>query len=229
MNFQKLLLHGALSVEVKIAVVRQVQNRILIAPRRIVEHQPVSLPAELHRYRQRAGIPLLAVRRDAREPDTVRLLRSLPDVFVKAAQTAVQMVLTVVFRQPVRLSVQRKFRAADAVAEAADCRAIETGVAGIAGQIVIAEHNVDKTSYPIGNLNAADRRTIVQKLRAQAMRIFHRPAGYGSTVCKCAERTLCNLHMVSPFHTALRLPVSRQALNGYRILSAPSSLILPMQ
>ena len=53
MNFQKLLLHRALAVEVKIAVVGQVQNRILIAPRRIVEHQPVSLPAELHRYRQR--------------------------------------------------------------------------------------------------------------------------------------------------------------------------------
>lgn len=56
-----------------------------------------------------------------------------------------------------------------------------------------------------------------------------REEAYGSTVCKCAERTLCNLHVVSPFHTALRLPVSRQALNGYRILSAPSSLILLMQ
>lgn len=80
------------------------------------------------------------------------------------------------------------------------------------------------SSHPI-----PDTATALQKLRAQAMRIFHRPAGYGSTVCKCAERTLCNLHVVSPFHTALRLPVSRQALNGYRILSAPSSLILLMQ
>ena len=229
MDLQKLLLHRALTVEVKIAVVCQIQNRILIALRRIVEHQPVSLPAELHRYRQRAGIPLLAVRRDAREPDTVRLRRSLPDVFVKAAQTAVQMVLTVVFRQPVRLSVQRKFRAADAVAEAADGRAVEAGISGVAGQIIIAEHNVDELSRPVGNLNAADGRAVVQKLRAQAVRVFHRPAGYGGTVRKCAERTLCDLHMVSPFHTALRLPVSRQALNGYRILSAPSSLILPMQ
>ena len=85
MNFQKLLLHRALTVEVKIAVVCQIQNRILIAPCRIVEHQPVALPAEFYGDRQRAGIPLLAVRRDAREADTVRLLRSLPDVFVKAA------------------------------------------------------------------------------------------------------------------------------------------------
>ena len=80
MNFQKLLLHRALTVEVKIAVVRQIQNRILIALRRIVEHQPVSLPAELHRYRQRAGIPLLAVRRDACEADTVGLRLALPNM-----------------------------------------------------------------------------------------------------------------------------------------------------
>ena len=139
------------------------------------------------------------------------------------------MVLPVVFRQSVRLSVQRKFRAADTVTEATDCCAIETGVTGIAGQVVIAEYNVDELSFPIGDLHATNRRAIVQKLCAQAVRVFHCPAGYGSTIRKFTEWPLCNLHMVSPFHTALRLPVSRQALNGYRILSAPSSLILLMQ
>ena len=93
----------------------------------------------------------------------------------------------------------------------------------------IAEYNVDELSFPIGDLHATNRRAIVQKLCAQAVRVFHCPAGYGSTIRKFTEWPLCNLHMVSPFHTALRLPVSRQALNGYRILSAPSSLILLMQ
>ena len=229
MNFQKLLLHRALTVKIKIAVVRQVQNRILIAPRRIVEHQSVALPTELHRYCQRAGISLFAVRRDACEADTVGLRLALPDVFIKAAQAAVQMVLPVVFRQPVRFAVQLKFRAADTVAEPADGRAVEAGIAGIAGQIVIAEYDVDKPSGPVRNLNAADRRAIVQKLRAQAMCVFHRPAGYGSTVRKRAERTLCDLHMGSSFLITLRLPVFRQAFGAYRTLSAPSSLIFPMQ
>ena len=195
MDLQQLLLHVALAVEVKIAVIREIQDRVLIGLGMVMDAEAVALPAEAHRERERAGIALLAVGRDARKYEAVGILVRIPDVFVKAAQAAVQMVHAVVFCKGIAFSVQLERRAADAVGKAADGCAEVAGRFDIALQRVIAEHHVGQYAVPVRHLKAADGCAVVQQLRAQAVFVFHRPAVYCRSVFKCPKGTLCKLHI----------------------------------
>ena len=197
MDHQQLILYASLPIEIEIAVVREIQDRVLIAHRVITDVQFIFLPAEFHADAQRAGIALLAVRRNAAEAQSVCFLVDLPHVLVKANLAAMQMVRTVVRRERIGLAVQLKHALADAVCEAPDRRADVARVFRIALDRIIAQHHVDELAAAVRRQNAAHRRAVVQNFNAQPVLVFHRPAAHLRAVLQCAEHSFLKFHIGS--------------------------------
>lgn len=174
------------AVQVEIAVVGQAAQGVGIAFRLVFDPKRLAGQPIRHRHRQRSGIPLLPVRRQTVQPQTVLQRLRRPDIFVKSPHAAVEMVLSVVFRQRICHAVQSEGRSADAVAHLAHCRAEEAVVSLILRQGVIAQHHIQTAEY-----QPPQRCAVGKHLRCQKL-IFQCPAFHGLAE-RCYAESLTHL------------------------------------
>ena len=95
----------AAAVQIKIAVVREVAERVPVALCVIRNHQRAVFYAVGHADRKRSGVALFHIGRNARKFHAVLQNLRVPDVLVESAQAAMQVVLSVVFRKRIRFAV----------------------------------------------------------------------------------------------------------------------------
>ena len=95
----------AAAVQIKIAVVREVAERVPVALCVIRNHQRAVFYAVGHADRKRSGVTLFHIGRNARKFHAVLQNLRVPDVLVEPAQAAMQMVLPVVFGKRIRFAI----------------------------------------------------------------------------------------------------------------------------
>ena len=174
------------AVQVEIAVVGQAAQGVGVTLSLVLYPQRRTGQPICHRHRQRSGIPLLPVRRQTAQPQTVLQRLRRPDVFVKSPHAAVEMVLSVVFRQRICHAVQSEGRSADAVAHPAHRRTDIAVVSLILRQGVIAQHHIQTAEY-----QPPQRCAVGKHLRCQKL-IFQCPAFHGLAK-RCYAESLTHL------------------------------------
>ena len=103
---------AALPIEVKIGMVGEIRDGIRAADGTVIDAQRIVVrQGKCDGYVEPAGIALFAVRQNGCEFHTVFAAGVIPELLVKAAQTAVELVFTLVGREPEALAVQREGRA----------------------------------------------------------------------------------------------------------------------
>src|SRR5258708_13466058 len=111
----------AFARKIEIGMVRQVQHRVLVCRRRVVDLQFIAVrrPREHHLYREIARKSFLSIRAQIRELQRFAALGSnlsrLPDFLVKSNNSAVERIVAVILRKRVRPPINREFSAPDAI------------------------------------------------------------------------------------------------------------------
>ncbi len=185
-ELQLMAVHGAGTVEVEVAVVREVAERVAIRFGAVVELQCAAAQTVCHTHGELSGEALLAVRRDAGEFYAILHRLCRPDEGIKAAHTAVEAVGTIVFGERVLFAVERKRGSADAVADAADAGAEVAIVRLVLGERVVAEYGVSPNAVA-ADRKGADRCTvgdhrngkvlIAERIFLHALAAHRRPEG----------------------------------------------------
>ena len=95
----------AAAVQIKIAVVREIAERVLIALCIVGNRQRAVSNTVGHADREVSGVTFFHIGRNARKFHAVLQNFRVPDVLVKPAQAAMQVVLSVVFRKRIHFAV----------------------------------------------------------------------------------------------------------------------------
>ena len=185
-------------------MVGEVAERVLVGNGLVVDDQLVIVGEGVgDHHLQSAGIALLAVGRGVFEDEAV-LADALdgghvPELAVEADVAAVQMGhAALVFGQRQFFTVQNALAVGNAVAHAADQRAQIAAQGLIAGDVLVAEHNVADLAVAVGHVDGADDAAEVGDL--------HRSAGsvgeYVEVGCfaalQSAKGNFANAHDVKP-------------------------------
>ena len=172
------------SVQIKIAVIGQVADRIFITNRIIGNGQSIGIVKGIgNSHLQISRIMFLTVRTLCGESNTVPAAFRLPDTPAQAAVTAVQVVFPIVAVQLYLLTVQDKPSVADTVAASSNSFAKIFSAGFIAFHMGIAKHHVPQLLLPIRHQQGNHRSTIITKCHActggilNAVEMCHLPTG----------------------------------------------------
>ena len=143
-DLQQMVINIAVSVQVEIAVVGEIDDRILIGFGIVVDGQAVASPTHGYLNVQIAGVALLAVGGQSGKNHRISLLSAGPEVLVEALLAAVEMVWTVVGKQGVGFAVQRKNTALDSISETTNGGTQIAIVSDVFFQGVVAQHNIHR-------------------------------------------------------------------------------------
>ena len=171
-------------------MVGQVADGVRVGFGLVIQHQDVVVGQGVgNGDGQIAGVAFLAVGADIGELQAAAAGFCGPDLFVKAAFAAVKVIPLVVSEKFILLAVQGEFRAADAVAVAADERAQVFVALFIIRQRIVAQHHVDEFPIPVGDHEKLHGAAVSENPRLCGAVVqdvpFHRLAGSGD-----AERLL---------------------------------------
>ena len=215
---QRMVHSRVAAVQIEITVVGKAAQGVGVTLRLILHPKRRARQAVGYRYGQRAGVALLSIAGYAVQTHAVLQQLRRPDMLVEALRTAVEVVLSVVFRQQVRLAFQCEGCPADAVAYAAHRRAEAAVMPLVFRQRVVSQHHVHTAEY-----QPPQRRAISKHLRCQKL-IFQRPALCGLTARCHTERTTRFFHPRPLLSTASLLfgRISAAAVLAHRIRCSSS-------
>ena len=155
------LAHGisaVLAIQIKVAVIRKVCNRIAVGNHMVSDDQAVIRCQRVaHRDVGVSRVSLITVGTEQRKADdgseSALLCLGLPETVVIQIRPAVQIVRSVVSRQPVLFPVQRKLRPRNAVGVAAD-RCSEVGrILQVRLHTVISQNHIDEFSVSVRHVH----------------------------------------------------------------------------
>ena len=188
------------SVQIKIAVVRQIHQGIRIGVGVVTDAESVVIrQLEQHLHFQISGIVLLAVRGEPPAQQAVALCRHVPELSVKAFSAPVQVILSVVLRQHIAFSVQGEFRFSDPVADPSDGCAEIIAVARVLFCAVIAEHNIRRLPFPVRDTERLHSRPVVKHRQRRPCPVGQLCRCHLSAVRKRSERVKLYCHLFSFF------------------------------
>ena len=172
------------SVQIEIAVVRQVADRIFVTNCIIGNGQSIGIVKGIgNSHLQISRIMFLTVRTFCGESNAVPAALRLPDTPAQAVVTAVQMVFSIVAVQLYLLTVQDELSVTDTVAASSYSFAKIFSAGFIAFHMGIAQHHVPQQLLPIRHQQRNDRSTIITKCHActggilNAVEMCHLPTG----------------------------------------------------
>src|SRR6185312_17055202 len=161
-------------------VVGQVENGVFVGGGGVLDAQGiVGRDGVHHAHRQRARVALFPVGAVVAELERRRggggnVARG-PQTAVETHVAAMQRVGAVVGGQVVCVAIEREASMGDAVGVAADQGAeVGLGVAHVAGQVVIAEHDVAALAAAVGGLERDHDAAVVGDFGAQAAMVVER-------------------------------------------------------
>ena len=147
-------------------MMRQIDNRVLVARRGEIQPQPVVTRQRIDRQdAQVAGETLLAVRAEITQFHRRAVRRQqrlgLPNRLVKSPQSAVQRVGGIIDGEFVGDAVERELPFGDAVAATPDQAAKIGRRREITFQVVIPEHHVAQPAPPVGDQPGSDDAAVI--------------------------------------------------------------------
>ncbi len=174
---------GALTAEVEVRVVREVDDRRLVGGGVVVHPQLVLVRERVgHIDLQRARIALLAVRARVAELDAAGHDRALPDDLVEALDATVERVGPVVLGQRVRDAVERERAIRDAVGIAPRDRPEVRALGHVVGQVVETERDVRDSALAIRRVDLGDDAAVGDDLHRRAALVRKRELLDGSAI-----------------------------------------------
>src|SRR4029077_7010705 len=109
-----------LARKIEIGMVGQVEYRIFIGGRRILDAQSTSTQGVAHGRRERAGKTFLAILAHIGEFDSICYLFCPPDLFVEAADAAMKSIVAIVFWNGICLPIKLEAAMRDTIRVAPD-------------------------------------------------------------------------------------------------------------
>ena len=192
----------AFAGQIEIGMLREVQHRVLIRGRCVLQLQRVVLGKRISRFdRQGARVAFLAifacVAKLERWAVQGRKDSWLPDHLIEALKAAMQGIGTVIDRQRVFLAVERKLALGDPVPVTPDHGAKVGAVLNVIRQVVVAEHHIIEVAVPVGHLQEDHQAAVIDDAGLRALVIPQREQGHGSAVLHLAEGALVDLPFLS--------------------------------
>ena len=178
--------------KVPVRVLREIDRRRLVTRRPIVDDQTIVVRQRVSDAgAKRSGIALLHVRAGVIENDAhpahIPERFGVPDDFVETSDATVQTIRPVVHGEPIGRPIEGESAAGNPIAVATDDRAEVRGIAKVAAQTVVPEHDIVELTRAVRRLQRGDDAAVVRQPDFDTVGVRQRKQIDGPSVRRLAE------------------------------------------